>query len=183
MSARFDGRGACPEGGDQFVLHLDHLFTRALTLTRSRCDAWDLVHDTIERGILRKEMFRPGSNHRAWLCTIMLRLFIDRQRGRRPQVALDEVLDSLPAPTCTSEPPADWERLSLADVNRAMSRLDRASRSVLTLRYGHRQSYRDIARRLGLPDGTVASRLMRARGKLRDLLANDVAVAEPQRSR
>lgn len=141
----------------------------AQRLCRNPADAGDLVQDTFERALQRRAQYQPGTNLRAWLCTILHHLFLDRCRARHrgPQHApLDEV--ALPAPEPASEPA--WAALTRDDVVAAVARLEPDFRSVYQLHSLEGVPYQEIAARLGIPKATVGTRLARARRKLRDLL-------------
>lgn len=145
------------------------LRTLALRLCRSSADAGDLVQDTFERALRRRAQYEPGTNLRAWLCTILHHLFLDRVRAtsRGPSHApLDEV--AVAAPERESEPA--WAALTRDDVVAAVARLEPEFRSVYELHSLEGVPYQEIATRLGIPKATVGTRLARARRKLRDLL-------------
>ncbi len=150
--------------------HINDLFVRALRFERSPVEAWDLVQDTLERGLRHFSQFRPGTNIRVWLFTIMFHLFIDRCRRRSHEQLMEPFdADELPAPD--PEPVSPWEGLSEANLNEALSRLEAPFREIVELHCGRRCSYREISERLHIPVGTVGTRLLRARRKLRSLLA------------
>lgn len=141
----------------------------ALRLCRSQADAGDLVQDTFERALRRRQQYEPGTNLRAWLCTILHHLFLDRCRARSrgpTHAPLDELV--LPAPEPTREPA--WATLTRDDVVAAVGRLDPEFRNVYQLHTLDGMPYTEIAVRLGIPKATVGTRLARARRKLRDLL-------------
>lgn len=141
----------------------------ATRLCRSPADAGDLVQDTYERALRRRAQYEPGTNLRAWLCTILHHLFLDRCRARSrgpTHAPLDELV--LPAPEPASEPA--WAALTRDDVVAAVGRLDPEFRSVYQLHTLEGVPYQEIAARLGIPKATVGTRLARARRKLRDLL-------------
>lgn len=149
--------------------HEQVLRALANRLCRSPADAGDLVQDTFERALRRREQYVPGTNLRAWLCTILHHLFLDRVRAnnRGPSHApLDEV--AVAAPERESEPA--WAALTRDDVVAAVARLEPEFRSVYELHSLEGVPYQEIASRLGIPKATVGTRLARARRKLRDLL-------------
>ena len=142
---------------------------------RSPVDAWDLVQDTLERGLRHFEQFRPGTNVRVWLFTIMFHLFIDRCRRRGHEQLMEPfAADELAAPE--PEPASPWEGVSEAQLRHALDRLESPFREIVELHCERHYSYREISERLQIPLGTVGTRLLRARRKLRSLLAEETAV-------
>jgi RNA polymerase sigma-70 factor (ECF subfamily) len=173
MLANAANANAAPEhhGFEPLVRpHLNDLFVRALRFERSPVEAWDLVQDTLERGLRRFQQFRPGTNIRVWLFTIMFHLFIDRCRRRSHEQLMEPFdADELPAPE--PEPPSAWEALNDGHLRDALSRLEAPFREIVELHCESHCSYREISERLKIPLGTVGTRLLRARRKLRELLA------------
>ncbi|MEX3943552.1 sigma-70 family RNA polymerase sigma factor [Paraburkholderia sp. BR10937] len=141
-------------------------FARALTGDRAWAD--DLVQDTAERALTRVRAFRPDSNLKAWLLTILRHLYIDQLRRGRHEIVVDEES----APWNTLEMPrGDVDSLTLRDVERALYRLPLEQREVLLLVCVEELSYQDVSSALNVPMGTVMSRLSRAREHMRTLLA------------
>ena len=154
--------------------HLHELFVRALRFERSPVDAWDLVQDTLERGLRHFEQFRPGTNVRVWLFTIMFHIFIDRCRRRTHEQLMEPVeAEEVPAPE--PEPGNAWDGINDAQLRHALSQLESPFREIVELHCESRCSYKEISERLHIPLGTVGTRLLRARRKLRSLLTE----AEP----
>jgi len=154
------------------ILGQQHSFLvrRALFLTKDRDEALDLVQDTFERALRnRPGTLTQGSSVRSWLERILTNLFIDRWRHRKcsPVVARDVIED---VPATVAEPPPPWEHLSRADVDVAVARLPEPLRETFRLYYFEDVRYEDLCKRLNVPLGTVASRLLRARRRLRDLM-------------
>ena len=138
----------------------------AYALLHDHDTADDLVQDTLEHALARWTQRRPEGELRAWLFTIQRNLFINtwRQRQRRgPHAALDEVAP--PGVAARQE-----EALEVRDVLAALDRLPEEQKSLLLLIGVEDFSYDDASRILGVPMGTVMSRLSRARQKLRSLL-------------
>ena len=145
-------------------------YARALTGDRAAAD--DLVQDTLERALSRFHLWRSGSDLRAWLFTIMHNIFINqvRSRMRYPHEPLDEsAADGLQY----REP--DWSELR--DIGNALARLPVEQRTVVLLVGLEQFTYEEAARVLGVPIGTVMSRLSRARERLRALLGGDFRAA------
>ncbi|MEW5966100.1 MAG: sigma-70 family RNA polymerase sigma factor [Pseudomonadota bacterium] len=152
------------------IEHLPRLrrYARALTGDAARAD--DLVQDTLERALAKLDLWQPGSDLRAWLFTLMHNLFVNQSRARRPQeTAIDDALD---------EPVSGGQSEAMAarDIHAALGRLPGEQREVLLLVGLEQFGYAEAAQVLGVPVGTVMSRLARAREKMRQMLAGEAAV-------
>ena len=141
-------------------------YARALTGERSAAD--DLVQDTLERAWNKLHLWRDGSDLRAWLFTIMHNVHVNQIRSRMASatVPLDEAAESPVRPTQT-------DMLEVRDIDTALQQLSVDQRQVLLLVAVERMSYDETARTLGIPIGTVMSRLARGRDRLRLLLAGE----------
>ncbi|GGD11209.1 sigma-70 family RNA polymerase sigma factor [Aureimonas glaciei] len=143
----------------------------AFALVRDRDAADDLVQDCLERAVGRWHLRRPDGDLRAWLFAILRNLHLSglRQRSRRgPHVALDEM---------ASPPAVDGDqdgRAGLRDILAGLDALSEEHRTILLLVGVEDMSYDEAARVIGLPVGTVMSRLSRAREKLRNFLETGV---------
>ena len=144
-------------------------YARALTGERGFAD--DLVQDTLERAWGRFHLWRRGSNLRAWLFTIMHNLHVNqiKARYRERGMALDDEALELPVPA-TQE-----DRLEIRDLETALGHLPSEQREVLLLVGLEQMSYEEVAKVLGIPLGTVMSRLSRARERLRALMDGRVS--------
>ena len=136
----------------------------AWALLRDDEAADDLVQDTLERAIAHWAQRRPDADLRAWLFAIQRNLFVSelRRRKRRGSQIGPDILDSIPAPD-----PRPDETAGLRDILAGLDSLPEEQRSVLLLVGVEDLSYEQAARALGLPIGTVMSRLSRAREKMR----------------
>jgi RNA polymerase sigma factor (sigma-70 family) len=136
----------------------------AWALVRDAEAADDLVQDTLERAIAHWAQRRQDADLRAWLFTIQRNLFISelRRRKRRGSQVDPEILEGVPAPD-----PRPDEATGLRDILVGLDALPEEQRSVLLLVGVEDLSYEQAARVLGLPIGTVMSRLSRAREKMR----------------
>ena len=135
----------------------------AWALLRDREAADDLVQDTLERARRRWRLRRRDGDLRAWLFTIQRNLFLNavRQRSRRgPQVGV-EALDAGRAPGASRT-----ATLGTRDVLAGLDALPEEQRSVLLLVGVEDLSYEEAAQVLGVPLGTVMSRLSRARAEI-----------------
>jgi len=158
---------------DAFVAeHEPQLRAIAMRLTGNGADAADLLQDAFERAFRHYDKLEPGTNPRAWAVTILHNLFIDRCRRVRREplrVAVEDV--PLAAPEPSSEPDPLWTKLTAADLARALERLEPDFRAVYQMHALENRSYKEISAALGIPAATVGTRLLRARDKLRKLLA------------
>jgi len=147
---------------DLIVPYIPNLRRYARALVGDRHGADDLVQDTLERAVRKFHLWRPG-DLRAWLFSIMHNVFVNQLKARRitPDVEAD---DSLVAPS-SSVSPSD-----LADLERALGRVAPEQREVLLLVGLEEMSYAEVSRALGIPMGTVMSRLSRGRERLRRLM-------------
>ena len=143
-------------------------YARALTSDRARAD--DLVQDTLMRALAKEHLWQRGTNLRAWLFTIMHNQNVNIVRhGMRDAAAVDveQVSATLIA---TTDPTASSQ---LRELDRALSRLPLGQRQVILLVGLEGMSYDDAAEILGIPIGTIRSRLSRGRQTLRELLDMD----------
>jgi RNA polymerase sigma-70 factor (ECF subfamily) len=144
----------------------------ARALVRDPQWADDLVQDCLVRALSRHQLWRRGSNLRAWLFTILHNLHANsaRDASRRPlTVALDETGPAL------AEPPGQIARVEAAELLRALEQLPEEQRQAVLLAGLEGLEYREIAQVQGVPIGTVMSRLSRGRERLRRLMAGDEA--------
>jgi RNA polymerase sigma-70 factor (ECF subfamily) len=157
----------------------------ALQLLRDPDDALDVAQDALLRVFTHLDRFQPGRAIQPWLAAIVRNRARDlvRRRRRRPEEPLErddgetrrEVIDRAPGPEAAAA-----ERQLQARVWRALGELADPHREILVLRDYQDLSYDEIAHVLGVPLGTVMSRLHRARRALRELL---VAAGWPEEDR
>lgn len=146
---------------------------RALRLAGSRPVADDLVQDTIERAIRFETSFAEGTNLRAWANQILFSVFMTRgRRLKREREAVARLAGDPCAWTCP-EPRSEWRELS-RPMQRALDALPPAFRDVVVFVDLHECSHKDTAKRLGIPLGTVMSRLWRGRRLLAEALGGSV---------
>jgi RNA polymerase sigma-70 factor (ECF subfamily) len=137
-------------------------YARALVGDRAAAD--DLVQDTLERAWAKLHLYRRGTDLRAWLFTVMHNVHVNKVRATR---ATDTLEDEMPE---LAQRAAQGDALMVRDLDRSISRLPAEQRSVLLLVTLEDMSYDEVARTLGIPIGTVMSRLSRAREKLRAMM-------------
>ena len=141
-------------------------YARALTGDRTSAD--DLVQDTLERAWGKLHLWRSGSDIRAWMFSIMHNTFINHVRRKQlDTVSMDE--DALEIPTRAIHE----DNLQVRDLASALDKLPYEYREVLLLIGLEQMSYEEAAQVLGIPLGTVMSRLSRGRERLRMLMAGE----------
>lgn len=141
----------------------------AYSLTGAMSDADDLVQAACERALKSADQFQPGTRMEGWMFRIIQNLWLDQRRRARVRGAtIDPEEAGLSDMGRGASLPLD--RLMLARARAAMDMLPEAQRAVLALVAIEGQSYRDAAETLGVPVGTVMSRLARARETLLPLL-------------
>lgn len=148
------------------VEQIPHLRRYALALLGDRSAADDLVQDCLERAWSRLTLWRRGSSMRPWLFTIMHNLFINGSGRRRRAAGLLPLDEDTPQPATGG---GQEERVELADMAKAITLLPPDQRAALLLVAVEEMSYQEAATVLGVPAGTVMSRLHRARERLAGL--------------
>ena len=147
------------------VPYIPNLRRYARALVGDRDGADDLVQDTLERAVRKFHLWRPG-DLRAWLFSIMHNVFVNQLKARK--ISSDvEIDDSFAAPTpgATS--------MDIIDLQRGLASLSPEQREVVLLVALEDMSYADVSRTLGIPMGTVMSRLSRGRERLRRVMEGE----------
>lgn len=132
----------------------------------------DLVQDCIERGLQRSALWQRGTNLRAWLFTIMHNIFVNqvKRHANGPDfVALDDTEIGYHTDYNSS---ADSD-VQVTDIQRALNELPYDQREIILFVSIEGMNYKEVAKVLNIPQGTVMSRLARARKKLRARLAGE----------
>jgi len=137
-------------------------YARALSSNRAQAD--DLVQETLVRALVKKHLWQPGTNLRAWLFTIMHNQYVNVvRRSIRDGMVVD--IEELSATLrATTDPSASRK---LRELERGLSLLPLRQRQVILLVGLEGMSYEDTAEILEIPIGTVRSRLSRGRETLR----------------
>ncbi|OFZ93147.1 MAG: RNA polymerase subunit sigma-24 [Betaproteobacteria bacterium RIFCSPLOWO2_02_67_12] len=148
----------------QVVAYIPRLRRYARALVGERFAADDLVQDTLERALNKLHLWKRGTDLRAWLFTVMHNVHVNQVRGRREYAALDA--EALELPVRATQDVG----LETRDMERMLMQLPVEQRKVLLLVVLEDMSYGEAASALGIPIGTVMSRLSRAREKLRALM-------------
>ena len=155
---------------------LEPLYATAMRLTRNRADAEDLVQDTFVKALRFEDRFTPGTNLKAWLFTILHNTWKNRLRGaaREPVDVDSERVEEASAQAGATDGSVGVEtpeRILLrstldADVKAALDDMPEAFRQAVWLRDVEEFSYAEMAEMLGVPVGTVMSRISRGRRML-----------------
>lgn len=153
----------------QIEEHVPALKRYALALARNASAADDLVQDCVVRALTKADLYKNGTNLRAWLFTILHNLHVNEKRreGKWKQPA-----DPSAALASLSKPAAQTESVMLRAVRKAMMVLPRQQRSILYSVGVEGKSYEEVSDEFDLPVGTVKSRCFRARAALNDALEN-----------
>ena len=179
-----DEPGRPPAGGGDFereaLVHLDAVYRFARTMTGSDADAEDLSQETYLQAWRHWQQYTAGTNCRAWLFTICRNLRIKTVRRREREIVADDAemenlaAAALHAGLVDSDPMGQFlDAPELAEVvRREVQRLPLEYREAVALADLEDQSYESIAQVLGVPIGTVKSRLFRGRRMLQQSLIN-----------
>jgi RNA polymerase sigma-70 factor, ECF subfamily len=140
-------------------------YARALVHDVTGAD--DLVQECLTRALSKLDLWRDGTDLRAWLFTILHNQYVNHVR-RSIRISTQSQLDATALQR--SQPANQEKRLELRDLNRALGQLPADQRAVILLVGLEGMPYADVAVVLGVPVGTVRSRLSRGRLALRQLM-------------
>ncbi len=158
------------------VEHLPHLRAFARSLATSKDQADDLVGEAVARALAAAHQFRPGTNFKAWIFTILRNAFYTEGRKRWNRVvALDDNIYNQPSIGPTQE-----DSLAFCDFRRDFIQLSPRQREVLMLVGNGDLSYEEVAEHCQCPVGTVKSRVSRARLDLKRML-DEETMGQPRR--
>src|SRR5213083_3096968 len=149
---------------ERLVELIPRLRRYARALVGDRASADDLVQDTLERAWAKLHLYRRGTDLRAWLFTVMHNVHVNKVRATRVTDTLEDELPEL------AQRASQGDELLVRDLDRAIARLPTEQRAVLLLVTLEEMSYEEVSHALGIPIGTVMSRLSRAREKLRAMM-------------
>lgn len=155
----------------ELAAHGRRLLPRAIRLTRNRDDAEDLVNETVLRALRFRATYRNGTNMLAWLNQILFSVFATHCRRRTRERRAMEWLATDPCAWSRSDAAPAMQTLSPAMMRALEALPENFSRLLLLVDVGE-MAYRDAADTLGIPVGTVMSRLFRARKMLAAQLAD-----------
>ena len=157
---------------ERLVELIPRLRRYARALVGDRASADDLVQDTLERAWAKLHLYRRGTDLRAWLFTVMHNVHVNKVRATRATDPLDDESPEM------AQRAVQGDALMVRDLDRSIALLPAEQRAVLLLVTLEDMSYEDVARTLGIPMGTVMSRLSRAREKLRGMMMGQGAAAK-----
>jgi RNA polymerase sigma-70 factor (ECF subfamily) len=177
----FRGREGDTRPGDSVAARalefLEPLYATALRLTRNPADAEDLVQDTFVKALRFSDRFAPGTNLKAWLYTILMNTWRNRRRdAARDTVEIDsprvEAAAAGDGPTADETPEQILLRATVReDLQAALDTLPEVFREAVWLRDVEEFTYAEIGEMVGIPIGTVMSRISRGRRLLFDELS------------
>jgi len=157
----------------EFMIELEHcipaLRRYAFTLFHKQDEADDLVQDCLERALQKQQLWKKDSSLRAWLFTMQHNIFVNqlKSKARKPElVSSTEMLTDIIEP--------DQPNVIMRDIHYCMQRLPENQREVLLLVTVEGFSYKEVGKIVGIPLGTVMSRLSRARKTLQQLMNGEV---------
>lgn len=151
------------------ISHLLHAF--AYNLTKNVEDAKDLFQETAYRALTNREKFRPGTNFKAWLFTIMKNIFINNYRKKTKANTIMDSTDNMyyinSGDTVISN--GAESNIMMKELTNMIDALDNSIKVPFLMHYqGYK--YQEIADYLELPLGTVKSRIFFARKELKDMI-------------
>lgn len=145
----------------------DPLYRFAFSLSRNRESALDLTQQTFACWAEKGQALRDSSKAKSWLFTVLYREFLKSERHRRREPTADDA-DYFDRVEAVAKPPSDT--IDSRTAMQALQAVDEVFRVPLTLFYLENNSYREIAEILGVPIGTVMSRIARGKEQLRKIL-------------
>ncbi|MEO0872985.1 MAG: RNA polymerase sigma factor [Bacteroidota bacterium] len=159
--------------GQIFQEHIPNLQAFALQLTRDKNDAEDLYQDTVYKAIRYRHLYKPKTNLQAWLMTIMRNTFINEWRRRKRKQQITEM--QIPGVTFSQSTPVSnggERKMVMQEIMKTLSEIDKGlSKPFLMAFKGYK--YEEIAEEMGLPLGTVKSRIHQARKLLKAKIKRD----------
>lgn len=160
----------------EFQQHLvslrQQLYYFALSLTKDRDDAQDLLQESILRALTYRDKFQDNTNFKAWLYTIMKNTFInDHRRNKRTAALMDRVEKERTVVSKVQMPSSPDNLVRMGEIQNSLAKLDSAFREPFTMHHeGYK--YHEIAQKLDIPIGTVKSRIFQARQRLMGMLTD-----------
>ncbi len=153
----------------------NQLYNFACWLAGNRAAAEDLVQETYLKACKGFSSFQQGTNFRAWMYRILRNTFLTSRTGLKAMASLDSDDDAPPEPETAETPESILLARSQQDkISAALEALPLHYREIVLLCDVEEMSYQEISQALGIPMGTVMSRLSRARKAMRALLTTGV---------
>jgi RNA polymerase sigma-70 factor, ECF subfamily len=155
----------------ELLSETERLKSFAYKLSRNRSDAEDLLQDTLLRALEKRDQFQKGTNLFGWTSKIMFNLFATSYRRKvKSEIRFggEEIINSL------SIEAAQEAEMEVSNLRAALERLSEDHREILVMVCVHGMTYEDVSEKLGIPVGTVRSRLFRARANLKDMVEKNL---------
>lgn len=148
----------------------DRLFGFAMRLTKNKEDAKDLMQETIFKAFRNRDRFRPGTNFKAWVSTIMRNSFINNYRKKKTRNQIEQPVDDLQI--AAGNKAINGNAYTSIMAKEILSMVDELSDLYAVPFMMHYQGYeyQEIAQNLSVPMGTIKSRIHTARKKLKDMI-------------
>ena len=151
------------------------LYNFAHWLTGNRDEAEDLVQEAYVKALKGFASFTPGTNFRAWMYRILRNTFLTSRTGLKVMVPLDDEENPIAELSASDDPESLLlARVDQEQIRRALEQLPVQHREIVLLCDVEEMTYKEIAELMGIPIGTVMSRLSRARKAMRGLLSEKV---------
>jgi RNA polymerase sigma-70 factor (ECF subfamily) len=148
------------------------LYQFACWLTQNRTEAEDLVQEAFMKGLKSFSSYKQGTNFRAWMYRILRNTFLTSQAGLKADVSLDSEENAPLEPASLETPESTLlARMENDAIQEALTELPVHFREMILLCDFEEMSYQEISLSIGIPIGTVMSRLSRARKAMRSLLS------------
>ena len=182
LSGRREERPPTDSFHEQMIAFLPRLSGFALSLTENADQRDDLVQETCARALAHRDQWQPGTRLDSWMFRIAQNLWLDRKRGekfRGEPIDIDSAGDVMDSDGRT----ITESRLALAEVQRGLEHLSPEHRVLIGLVCVDGMTYREASEVLGLPVGTIMSRLARARLALHDAINKTLRARETRRGR
>ncbi|MBK9177276.1 MAG: RNA polymerase sigma factor [Flavobacteriales bacterium] len=160
------------EFNQQLLSLRQQLYYFALGLTKDRDNALDLVQESMLRAITFRDKFRENTNFKAWVYTIVKNTFINgHRRSKRTRLLMDSVEREREQVSQVQTPASVEANVKRGEIERSLERLGPAFRTPFLMHFeGYK--YHEIAEHMGIPIGTVKSRIHHARQRLQDSLTD-----------
>jgi RNA polymerase sigma-70 factor (ECF subfamily) len=155
---------------------LDQLFNFAQWLTQDRTEAEDLVQETYAKALKSFSRFEPGTNFRAWMYKILRNSFLNTRTGMRAATEPIEDDEAMLPPVVETPETLMIRNVEQQILQASLAELPVSAREIVLLSDVEEMSYQEIASTLGIPIGTVMSRLSRARRALREIVRKKLEV-------
>lgn len=156
--------------------HTNRLEKFAYKLTNNKAESEDLLQSTLLKAMEKKHLFQEGTNLYSWLSKIMFNMFVSAYRRK---TKFETQYDPEPYIEKQKVKAAQNTQMEIYDVNRAMNNLSKDHRDILLMICVKGMAYAQVSEALGIPVGTVRSRLSRARNMIQEELKKPSKIVEP----